>query len=268
MASAGVRVRLRPHGFISFACFRCPWFDRCGGIEPEQGLFRCFELCRGDCRTCDRVCPHREDFFECLFEIRGFRYKQNTPISQKTTELPRYVPMIHHGGSRAGPLELPVVALSLYQLFRLTNGYYRCIAESARDLRDRYKLAPRTRVLIVGTGKDRYLERYWRYRRRDRAPAHLPALDIDGVVAPNYSHFLDVPRTDNLFNRKRQLICIEELQQAGVSPIPHLNAVTRGDWEFWKDYLRQNTGIRYVSVEFQTGNKNRSRSRGAAKESF
>ena len=80
-------------------------------------------------------------------------------------------------------------------------------------------------------------------------------LGISMVIGPNFSHFLDVPRTDNLFNRKRQLICLAEMAAAGLNPVPHLNAVMPGDWVFWKDFLRSNASIRHVAVEFQTGNK-------------
>jgi hypothetical protein len=255
MINAEVRAQLRPHGVVSLSCHQCPWLDRCGGIEPERSLLSCIDLCRGDCRACDRVCPRRRDFFERLSEVKGLRYRQNIALEQSIGDLPRYIPMVHHGYSRAAYLEIPIVALGLYQLFHLVDGYYRCYAESSSELRERYRLAPQTRIILVGTGKDRFLERYWRYRRRDEAARCLARLQIDGVIASNFSHFLDVPRTDNLFNRKRQLICLEEFQRAGLSPIPHLNAITAGDWRFWRDYLRDNSRIRYVAVEFQTGNR-------------
>jgi hypothetical protein len=83
----------------------------------------------------------------------------------------------------------------------------------------------------------------------------MALLGLSLVIGPNFSHFLDVPRTDNLFNRKRQLICLGEMAAAGLNPVPHLSAVMPGDWSFWKDYLRSNTSVRQVAVEFQTGNK-------------
>jgi hypothetical protein len=107
-----------------------------------------------------------------------------------------------------------------------------------------------------GTAKDLALEKYWEYRRRDQAPTQIAALDVLAAVGPNFSHFLAVPRTDNLFNRKRQLICLEELHVAGVPPIPHLNAVMPSDWHFWQEYLVENPTVSVVAIEFQTGNRN------------
>jgi hypothetical protein len=89
----------------------------------------------------------------------------------------------------------------------------------------------------------------------------MAKLGVSLVIGPNYSHFLGVPRTDNLFNRKRQLICLGEISAAGMSPVPHLSAVQPGDWRFWRTYLGQNETITHVAVEFQTGNKNRTEGR-------
>jgi hypothetical protein len=81
-------------------------------------------------------------------------------------------------------------------------------------------------------------------------------------IGPNFSHFGDVVRTDNLFNRMRQLICLEEMSEAGLNVAPHLNDATAGDWEFWLSYLKANPTVRIVAKEFQT--RCRSKSEGAA----
>jgi len=166
--------------------------------------------------------------------------------------------MIHHGYNRAYPLDWPLVALETYQVLRLVDGRYRAIASSPAELRAVFGLAPATRIILRGTAKDGPLERYWSYRRRDHAAAQLAKLDITLAIGPNFSHFLDVPRTDNLFNRKRQLICLAELHEAGLCAVPHLSAAAPGDWAFWKRYLARNSQINKVAVEFQTGNKKRS----------
>ena len=93
-------------------------------------------------------------------------------------------------------------------------------------------------------------------RRCDQAPEQLARLGVALAIGPNFSHFLDVPRPDNLSSRKRQLICLDEMYRAGLSPVPHLSAAQKGDWRFWQDYLRDNATVRFVAVEFQTGNAN------------
>lgn len=54
------------------------------------------------------------------------------------------------------------------------------------------------------TAKDLPLERYWADRRCDQAPEQLDRLGVTLAIGPNFSHFLEVPRTDNLFNRERR----------------------------------------------------------------
>ena len=253
-----LRDELRPHGEVSAKCSGCIFFGDCGGIEPERSLFRedCFDrICCGD-GSCDNVCPYKGDFLSRCQEVGGLRFDDLKPIEQRPVSIPRYVPLIHHGYSRDELLGCPVVALATSQVFRLDkSGAYRPIADTAESLRIQFRLQPSTRIVLRGTAKDPPLERYWKYRRRDDAPRMMAGLGLSLVVGPNFSHFLDVPRTDNLFNRKRQLICLGEMAAAGLNPVPHLSAVMPGDWSFWRDYLKSNTSIRQVAVEFQTGNK-------------
>lgn len=252
------REDLRPHGEVSAKCTGCIFFADCGGIEPRRSLFRedCFDIncCRDG--SCDNVCPYKGDFPSRCQEVGGIRFDELRPIEQTPVPIPRYVPLVHHGYSRVEALDCPVVALSTSEVFRLDrSGVYRPIAETAEALRSLFRLQPSTKIILRGTAKDPPLERYWKHRRRDGAPGRMAALGLSLVVGPNYSHFLNVPRTDNLFNRKRQLICLGEMAGAGLNVVPHLNAVMPGDWSFWKDYLRSNPSIRQVAVEFQTGNK-------------
>ena len=254
-----LRKELRPHGGISQKCVSsCFLFDDCSGIEPRRSLFKedCFDIncCRDG--SCDNVCPYKGDFVDRWREVGGLRFDDISPIEQKPVPLPRYVPVIHHGYSRSEPLDCPVVALSTYHVLRLDkSGVYRPIAETAESLRAAFRLNPATRIILRGTAKDPPLELYWKHRRRDGVPQLLANLGASLIIGPNYSHFLDVPRTDNLFNRKRQLICLAEMVAAALSPVPHISAVMPGDWTFWLHFLRTNPTIRQVAVEFQTGNK-------------
>ena len=113
------------------------------------------------------------------------------------------------------------------------------MAEDAPGLRRAFGLAPTASVILRGVGSDRCLERYWEYRRQDAVPEQMARLGLSLVVGPNFSHFLDVPGTERMSNRKRQLLCLDEMMRAGLSPVPHLNAVQPGEWRFWREYSRQ-----------------------------
>lgn len=262
---ARLRLELRPHGNVPSGCPQCIHFEDCGGIQPEKALFDCFDqYCLPECdrSQCDKVCPYNPKFGSFLAEIDGLRFDNLPPLMQTAVDLPWYIPVVHHASRRQTPLAYPVVALDTYKIFRLEKeDRYAPLVSSAEELRRAFCLAPDTRIVLRGTAKDPLLERYWSYRRREGIAHQMSKLGVSLVIGPNYSHFLGVPRTDNLFNRKRQLICLGEISAAGVLPVPHLSAAHPGDWNFWRTYLGQNETITHVAVEFQTGNKNRTEGR-------
>jgi hypothetical protein len=109
-------------------------------------------------------------------------------------------------------------------------------------------------VLLVGVGPDPVIERYWQNRNAARIPEALARLGLAGMTCPNYSFFRDAPRPHTLWNRARMHLVLEELSDAGVPAIPHLNAAMECDWRFWAALLRASPSVRVVAKEFQTGN--------------
>lgn len=246
--------QLRPA--VSACCRRCVHLGPCDGIREFDQLFNCVqERCCGGKASCQFVCPRHPEFARAVAEVNGLRFHSLPKIKQKYVELPLYVPHLNHQYSRDFPLEWPVVSITPYSLLRSRAGVYTAVASTAAELRSYFQLAPQTRVILRGTEKDKPLERYWIHRKCDRAPEQLACLGVDLVIAPNFSHFIDVPKTHNLFNRKRQLICMEELQTAGLNVAPHLSDGDDGDWVFWRAYLADQPAITHVAKEFQTGNK-------------
>jgi hypothetical protein len=205
------------------------------------------------------VCPHNANFIPLLREVGGtLEVDMQHPLHQASFIMPWYIPVIDHGYSRQEPLKVPFAALDTYKLFKLKKGHYQAIADNAEELRAAFKLSRDTRIILRGIAKDPPLEEYWAYRKIDRVPEQLAKLDISLVIGPNFSMFLDVPRLDPIFNRKRQLICLAELADVGISVVPHLSAIMPGDWNFWRQLLTTHSNICYVAKEFQTGNRSRS----------
>jgi hypothetical protein len=248
---------LRPSGYVSSSCSKCVFFDRCGGLYNNRPLLNCFDqFCCGD-GTCDHVCPYKSaDFQRRMREIGGLRFDDIPPLRQTPIDLPPYVPMVHHGYRHSADLTTEVVALDPYLIFRSRNGEYRSLADDGIALRRHFRIAPTSKIILRGTAEDRFLEDFWSYRKSDRVAEQIAALGVSLVIGPNYSQFLDVPRTDSLYNRKRQLLCLADLSAAGVSVAPHISAIMPPDWIFWTHFLRTNDQLHYVAVNFQTGNKN------------
>jgi hypothetical protein len=255
------REELRPHGIVGHSCRDCHFLDACGGFQGEGSLFDCFvanccEYNGKDKSKCNAVCPNKPDFHKWVAELRGRRFDYIPNVTQQPLELPTYVPLIADRYDRRRPFRWPVVALDTYSVIAMRPGkdrLYNTVAQSANELRTAFGLDANTRIILRGTAKDPPLERWWQNRRADDAPQQLAPLDIAAAIAPNFSQFLDVPRLDNLFNRVRQLICIDELAAAGHCVIPHIGTAAPGDWQYWTGMLKANISVRYVAKEFQTG---------------
>lgn len=254
---ANLREELRPTGYASATCPKCVLFDRCGGLSNGRPLLNCFEQFCCEDGSCDHVCPYKPaDFRRRMLEIGGLRFDDIPPLHQSPIDLPKYIPMIHHAYRRSGDLQADYVALDPYLIFRCRNGSYRSVVDDSTLLRRHFKIAPNAKVVLRGTAEDRYLEQFWSYRKTDEVVKQIASLGVSMVIGPNYSQFLDVPRTDGLYNRKRQLLCLAEMSDAGISVVPHLSALMPADWTFWTDFLRSNNQLHHVALNFQTGNKN------------
>lgn len=240
------------------ACGGCYLHGRCGGLDRDGTLFEdesCFD--RYCCRksACQLVCPHNGHWVSDMNALGGLRFASLPQLRQPPVGLPVYVPLIDHRHYLRDLIDWPVVALKLSQVFRLRGREYEPVAADAAGLRTHFRLAPDTRIVLRGTDDDPHLERYWQHRQASRGPERLAALGVDAVVGPNFSHPADVVRPETLANRMRQLICLAELQAAGVTAVPHLNAAQSADWAFWERFLRDQPGITVVAKEFQTGDK-------------
>ena len=264
VTNAELRDLLRPQGLESPGCAGCHFRELCGGFYNGRLFGNCFEeLCchftGKDKAECNAVCPYKQDFKGWLRDTRGLRFDDLPSIEQPLIGLPTYIPLVDHRSSRREPLAWPVVALKTYSVLgvRRGSGKYQAIADTPDALREAYRLAPETQVVLRGVATDPELERYWEHRITAGAPRQLAQLNIHSAIGPNFSHFLDVPRTDHLYNKHRQLICLMELAEAGIPVVPHLNSVSPGDWTFWRRYLEVNATVRAVAIEFQTGHKSR-----------
>lgn len=256
--NARLRLELRPPGPVSVTCHRCVLFGPCGGLRNARPLLNCFDqFCCWD-GTCDQVCPYKpDDFRRRMREIGGLRFDDIPPLCQPPLALPRYVPMIHHPYSRTGLLRAGTVALDPYRIFALRTGRYGAVAADGVALRRHFKVEADARIILRGSAEDRFLERYWSYRKTDDVAGQVARLNVCLFIGPNYSHFLDVPRSDLLYNRKRQLLCLAELSQAGVPVAPNLSAAMPADWDFWAGFLRATPHVVHVAVNFQTGYRSR-----------
>jgi hypothetical protein len=238
------------HHEISIGCTRCVWLPLCGGNYSET--FDCMAFCCCNFGNCTLACPNSRKFAEVFRDSAGFDPYRHWDIEQdRQAFLPSYIPCLHHGSSRTGALDVSAVAIPTFELYSRRKGQFRY--RSAGDLRRKFRLPSSCRIIGRTVGKDPKLETFWRYRHTRGYIEHLAKLGLTHIIAPNFSMAAETVRTDHIANRKRSLICAEELSRVGISVIPYLAAVTDFDWEFWYWFLSEHQHISLVAKEFQTG---------------
>lgn len=167
-ANARLRLELRPPGPISATCSQCFLFGLCGGLRNGRPLLNCFDqFCCND-KNCDHVCPYKpDDYQRRMQEISGLRFDDLAPLRQAPLELPRYVPMVHHAYRRSDTLKAKIVSLDPYKIFGLRAGTYSAVPSNRLELLRHFKVADDAQIILRGTAEDRFLERYWEYRKTD-----------------------------------------------------------------------------------------------------
>lgn len=245
-----------PQEFVAAGCETCGLIQHCGGMRNERALLTCVDqFCCGT-GDCDNVCPDHPKYAKWVKEIGGYGSHRIGPMQQSDVRIPTYVPLVHHGYCRQSRLHAEAVAVCPYNFLKQKRRRYVSNVQDQESLRVKFKIADDAKLILCGTAKDKPLEAYWTHRRAEQTMDLIAAINPDLYIAPNFSMFLDVPRHDNLFNIKRQLLCLSELSAAGVSVVPHISATMPHDWDNWRAFLAEHTDIQHIAFNFQTGYSN------------
>ena len=239
---------------MALGCVGCIDRDICGGMRQLLDSFSCFDDCCGEPKSCDSMCPRNEQgFIDRMREIDGLEL-DNLPRATPCAAigLPKYVPYIYHGSRRSKPLDIAAVALPLRRFFRHRNGK---IAFSSRaDIEAAFGIAARTRIVLVGSGRDKPIEAWWGLsEKRALILAELRALGVSLVTGPNYSIFTDEIRYSDMYNMKRIGVAWQEIVASGLPGAYHLNARTPHDYHRLTALIAERDEITEVAFEFKTG---------------
>jgi Domain of unknown function (DUF4417) len=238
----------------AIGCTGCIEHSTCGGEHKRQHRFSCMDDCCGNPSSCDIVCPRNQlGFIERIREIDGFSL-DNVPRAKAVpvTTLPSYVPVVYHPNRRAELLQAEAVALPLHKVYSRRTGLLRFTSHT--ELADAFRVSPDTRIVLLGCGRDKPIEAWWRLSAgRARIVAALKGLGVELISSPNYSLFTDVPRHDDLYNIKRITLAWQEIVAAGLSGALHLNARTERDYERLAEFVAERPEVTEVAFEFATG---------------
>ncbi len=238
---------------MALGCSVCADLPTCGGIHKKQAGINCMEECCGKPDACTAMCPNNPVMFrDRMREINSLTFS-NIPAAQKlrVIKLPGYIPHLYHGYRRNGLLEAQVVAVPLTALYDKRDGTLRLPTRVA--LAKQFKLHPFTRIVLLGSGRDKDIESWWRLsERRREIIAQIAGEGYELVTAPNFSLFTNQIRYDDLHSMKRIAMVNHEFLVGGVPCALHLNARTEKDYERWTTYLREHEEITHISYEFAT----------------
>jgi hypothetical protein len=189
-----------------------------------------------------------------MIEVGGFCNTSIRSVSQDSTpDFPRYIPAIYSNTRRLIPLDRKMVAVPFWRIVGGSATSYDLLVKSETELRKKFLIATSTKFLTVGSGFDSKLENFWCNVHRNDLLSQLPSLGVTAVTTPNFSYFTDMMGSTKLYNFRRILLATQALSEAGVTPIPHLNALTNRDWDNWYSFLKDQPSIRAVAKEFTTG---------------
>ncbi len=245
-------------GLAPTSCATCMVRRQCGG-HPLEIIQRigCANFANGAPPVNpNSMNPIDDDAFWAKWDDVGglldFTIASVTPVN--SSDLPTYIPLLQHCYSRRAVLNVEIIALHLWKVFkRDRDGRYVCRFRDGAHLRAAYRLHPDTKILLSGVAIDRHLEVFWAEHRKANLAAQLARLGICGVTTPNFSFFTDVTGFQILRNFRRILLTAERLSAAGIPVAIHLNAITDRNWELWYDLLSQHSNSNVVALEFQTG---------------
>jgi len=158
-------------------------------------------------------------------------------------QLPGYLPVLVQ--AYADPVDLPWVALHGGRLLGKT-GVRLTPKHRTRSLREVYRLSPTTRVALELFVEDRVLEGVWAHQRT--LFEELAGLDLDLILAPNFSIWRDSSRFAQLVQMRRALIWYARALTAGLPIVPDIAWCRPEDGDAWADWINGQETLEAVSL--------------------
>jgi hypothetical protein len=239
----------------SLGCSGCSELSLCGGLHVEAPFFDCLTTCCSRPSTCTKVCRRNPmDFVKRWREVGGFdlgNVPRTAPIAAPV--LPTVAPIVFHGNRRVVRASFAAAALPLYRMFDRRNGRPRF--QTPQHLRAAFGLAAATQLILTGTDQDPPVERWWKFGVDGRRAIirALRCADVALCTTPNFSLFLDTPRTDDLHAIKRIALVHAEFQEESLLAALHINGRTERDFERWGNFIAAREEITHLAYEFTTG---------------
>jgi hypothetical protein len=192
--------------------------------------------------TCDDI-ERRQMLLDDLY--RGHTEIPNRSHQSDVT-LPAFIP-----GVRDGMPDFPafrsnsLFAVSLDSLVRKT-GTLRF--ESIDELKSQLRLREDARIALIGTAKDRKIERLWTISDRINVWRQIADFGFDFVTSLTFSVYDENPRADQIYNQDRNFLTHDMFANLGVPSIPFIYPYNDDDYRDAFSWLRARPDIYRLAV--------------------
>lgn len=242
---------------VALGCVYCPEQEHCGGIAIAEPVFSCLDFCTcDDSDACPYICPKQKMRESVLArrEVHGWDLLNLRQLpSLPYNHLPLHAPLIDGWSGRSDPVPGQFFAIPLKRLFHGKTG--KPLFNSLDEVRTRFKIDPSANVIVDGVSTDQPIENFWGRARDAGIVDNLKRLSPSVVTVPNFSMFANVPRFNDLYNMKRQVVAWHEITAAGLRAALHVNARTDQDYRRFAEFLRQQPAVQVICFEFGTGGR-------------
>lgn len=241
-------------------CPTCPFYTQnpaafepvCSGSNSDCSYCGCTRSLAGDCGECPVRCRSRIDLTAWLADVGGTVGFDDIdlPDLELPAGLPRFVPQVETTelAELDGELRWPAYAVGLRRVIsEATHEPYP--SWRATTAHAALGLASGRLTVLVGYGKDPLVEAIW--ARRHRLYEIIAAHRWDLVLAPNYSAYGNLPRTEMLLNFRRNLLIAQEMLEAGINAVPNIYSFRLEDLQRYETWLAE-TQPPAIAVNLQT----------------
>ncbi|MDP2638078.1 MAG: DUF4417 domain-containing protein [Candidatus Levybacteria bacterium] len=220
--------------------------DRCPFVELlEEDDNHCFSF--GQPKDGYEVIAEDTPFFaNWLADIGNVGFNNIEAKQTPLVKMPPFIPVVKRGSQKILNENIPpFVAISLSNILSPKE-----LSMPTSDIRSKFGIDPRSKVLLLCYAKDGLIEKLW--PRRKEVFKRIASLGFDLVTSVNYSIWLNHPHAERLINPKRSLITFQELQELGVPVVPHIYWTGKKDLVRWSDWLSNNKRVSTIAINLQT----------------
>jgi hypothetical protein len=251
MAAMGNFSDLQPKT-LSLASMSCKvragiWEPHVAVAEADDVVNECSE------KSENHVSCRNPDLGDFISDVGGLDF--SVSIDQSVLPaLPRFIPILEKSFLWSSPSLIPgqFVGVSLSDIFKSS------LKQTARRLKSppfhidqRLPLSPffaQKTVILFMSAQDVLIEEFWMKHRELGLFPVLRRAGFQFATTPNFSVFAGECPLGHAINQKKSLVCAKLLQEAGITPIPHLYSINQHHADRYISYLKEHPSIRTVII--------------------